>query len=142
MKSILLIFIYKLLDVIILISYQKMSFSWFVVNLTFWSHFHPKFSKNLNSKNFKNFENFEARVFSHKKLVPQIRASFTHHARASYRHNFFSGQYKWRAANARASFPIKNWSRKSARLLPITRTRQVRVDTRLLPEAQLIWSKN
>ena len=48
---------------------------------------------------------------------------------------FFSGQYKWRAANARASFPIKNWSRKSARLLPITRARQVRVDMRVLPEA-------
>ena len=42
-------------------------------------------------KNLKIFENFEARVFSHKKLVPQIRASFTHHARASYRHNFFFG---------------------------------------------------
>ena len=52
-----------------------------------------KFFKNFENflKIFENFENFEARVFSHKKLVPQIRASFTHHARASYRHNFFFG---------------------------------------------------
>ena len=42
-------------------------------------------------KNLKIFENFEARVFSHKKFLPQIRASFTHVARASYPHNFFFG---------------------------------------------------
>ena len=43
------------------------------------------------SKFLKIFENFEVRVFSHKKFLPQIRASFTHVARASYPHNFFFG---------------------------------------------------
>ena len=96
-------------------------------------------------KNFENFENF----WKFLKILKILkRASFPtkNSSRKSARHLpmsrarhiltiFFSGQYKWRAANARASFPIKNWSRKSARLLPITRARQIRVDTRVLPEA-------
>ena len=71
-------------------------------------------------KNFENFENFDARlirvlsrnffwdfdkwrarVISHKKLVPQIRASFTHDARARQMRvlsrNFFWDVDKWRA---------------------------------------------
>ena len=65
-------------------------------------------------KNFEKFENFDARLI---RVLSQK----------------FSGTL---TKDARASFPIKNWSRKSARLLPITRARQVRVDTRVLPEAQ------
>ena len=71
-------------------------------------------------KNFENFENFDARlirvlsrnffwdfdkwrarVISHKKLFPQIRASFTHDARARQMRvlsrNFFWDVDKWRA---------------------------------------------
>ena len=52
-------------------------------------------------KNFENFENFDARLI---RVLSQN----------------FSGTL---TNDARASFPIKNWSRKSARLLPMTRVR-------------------
>ena len=62
-----------------------------------------------------NSENFEARVISRQKLVPQIRASFT----------------KWRARIISShKFSGTNDARGQ-----MTRAREMRVDTRCLPEA-------
>ena len=66
-----------------------------------FENFDARLIRVLSPNFFWDFDKWRARVISHKKLFPQIRASFTHDARARQMRvlsrNFFWDVDKWRA---------------------------------------------
>ena len=66
-----------------------------------FENFDARLIRVLSRNFFWDFDKWRARVISHKKLFPQIRASFTHDARARQMRvlsrNFFWDVDKWRA---------------------------------------------